>query len=165
MNRSYDQLKEMFWDLFRNAKCRAGHMVPFNQVRSFKDKLNPLEQETLNQLINDLFTDGFITETPNDGRPQGFVLTEMGYNKIYKVRSDTQLENEIMNRFPHNCRVRDIIRMPSLWIDLKENLNPKEYDKMTNIIENLINKEYISYEKSPFECLRLEQNGFDYIYR
>ena len=165
MSKNKDQLREMFWDLFRSSKCRTGHMVPYRTYQSsIYDHLNPIEQDSIRQVIQELFEEGKIAWTPEGGL-QGFVLTELGYDMIYKVRSNSQLEDEIMNRFPQNCKVGDIIRVPSLWIDLKKELNPKEYDKMVDIINGLIDKAYISYEKTPFECLRLEQTGFEYIYR
>ena len=75
MSMSYNQLKELFWDLFRNAKCKAGHMIPFRSVRfSLMDKLNPVEQDTLNHVIEDIFNEGLIKETPGDGGLQGFQL-------------------------------------------------------------------------------------------
>ena len=162
---SNSQLSELFWDLFRSSKCRPTHMVPYRTYEvSLFDKLNPVDQVNIKQVISKLFEDGLIAWTSQGGL-QGFVLTELGYDMIYKVRPNSQLEDEIMNRFPHHCKVGDIIRVPSLWIDLKKELNPKEYDLMLDIINSLIDSEYISYEKAPIECLRLKQKGFDYIYR
>lgn len=162
----YNQLKELFWDLFRNAKCKAGHMIPFRSVRfSLMDKLNPVEQDTLNHVIEDIFYEGLIKETPGDGGLQGFVLTEKGFDEIYDTPANSELEEVVMDFFRKaNCNVGHVIKLAPLWISLQNDLNPKEYDKMVDIINGLIDKEFISFEKTPFECLRLEQKGFEYIY-
>lgn len=159
-----EQLKDAIMHQFEEQNRRDNEIITMRFWRfTFIPNLNPIEQDMFYGCVNELIDEGKITYE-KDGL-ECLRLTQKGYDVIYEVRADSQLEDEIMNRFPHNCRVRDIIRVPSLWIDLKKELNPKEYDKMVDIINGLIDKAYISYEKTPFECLRLEQKGFDYIYR
>ncbi|MDR7208805.1 hypothetical protein [Flavobacterium piscis] len=62
-----------------------------------------------------------------------------------------------------NLRDNDIIMM-RVFINLEYKLPPKQRDVFYEAINELITEEYIIYEKSTPECLRLTKKGYDYIY-
>ena len=162
--KSKEELKNTIMHQFEEQNCRANDIVPMRYwYFTFLRSLNPKEQDMFEECVNELVNEGKIIYEKEV--LECLRLTQDGYEDLYKVRADSQLEDEIMNRFPTNCRVGDIIRLSTMLTELRKELNPKEYDKMIDIINGLIAKGYISYEKTPFECLRLEEKGFEYIYR
>ena len=64
-----------------------------------------------------------------------------------------------------NSKTGDILMMRNLNNGIFRTLNPKEQDEAENTINSLIDKGFITYEKSALECLRLTELGFNSLYK
>ena len=63
-----------------------------------------------------------------------------------------------------NSKAGHILMMNNLNFGLIQNLNPVEKDLFVQAVNNLINKELITYEKESPECLRLTDKGYETLY-
>ena len=83
------------------------------------------------------------------------------------MKSDKELAEYIFDIFrAAHCKAGHIVMMRTFEIKLREDLNPKEQEKIIDVANRLIKNGYIEYEdgKRGIECLRLTKKGFDYIY-
>jgi hypothetical protein len=87
------QIAEQIFDSFRNAQCKAGHIVMMRNIQfGIIDKLNPKEKEMFYTVFNGLIFTGYFNYE-KDG-PESIRLTEKGYDYIYddeKVESMLKL--------------------------------------------------------------------------
>ncbi|MBR3959991.1 MAG: hypothetical protein IKJ81_08105 [Bacteroidales bacterium] len=97
MSRRKSELAEMFLDMFRKTNCRTGQgfMTRNLQFQLF-DKLNPVEKDAFDEVLNDLYTNGYF-EVDSIEKPSFFKLTQKGYDYIYddKALLDCCFDNEI----------------------------------------------------------------------
>lgn len=83
------------------------------------------------------------------------------------MKTDKQLAEFILDMFRSaKCRAGHIIMMRTFRTKVREQLNPKEQDKVVDTANALIENGYIIYEDSSqgIECLRLTDKGYGYIY-
>lgn len=97
MSRRKSELAEMFLDMFRKTNCRIGQgfMTRNLQFQLF-DKLNPVEKDAFDEMLNDLYTNGYF-EVDSIEKPSFFKLTQKGYDYIYDDNAllDCCFDNEI----------------------------------------------------------------------
>lgn len=78
------QLAEYIFDFFRDAQCKAGHIV---MMRNFwfasQRNLNPKEQEKVVEIANKLIENGYITYEDASHGIECLRLTQKGYDYIY----------------------------------------------------------------------------------
>ncbi|MFN8238585.1 MAG: toll/interleukin-1 receptor domain-containing protein [Chitinophagales bacterium] len=63
-----------------------------------------------------------------------------------------------------NCKKGEIVPMRTFRFGLLTKLNPKEKEIFSTVINGLIFTGYITYEPDGLECIRLTEQGYDYIY-
>lgn len=77
--RSDEELEDIVLSKFRRMNCREGQGYMTRILQNEYSRLNPIEQDRLNELYDKLVEDGFIEESGND-----FIkLTRKGFDRIY----------------------------------------------------------------------------------
>ena len=76
------QLEEIIWGLFRESRCKVGHIVPMQTLRTrIRGKLNPKEEVLLDEILGKHIEEGYYTY---ESEPlEGFKLTQKGFDHIY----------------------------------------------------------------------------------
>lgn len=156
--------EELIKNLFRQANCKAGHILPMRNIRvSILSRLNPEEQKRCIETINDLITSGFCTYE-KDGL-ECLRLTEAGYSGLYPKRSLMELEDLFLNLFKkNNCRVGQGF-MERQLTNLRQGMNPEDAKTIIDAVNNLIQTGYCIYETQPTGFFKLTQKGYDRIYK
>ena len=159
-------MEEKIFDLFRQAKCKVGHIVPMRNIRlDLMQTLNPVEQQQLGNVLQRLESQGYFTYEAD--KFECLRLTQKGYDHIYKLCSmtDSELEEKIFDLFRQaKCKVGHIVPMRNIRLDLMQTLNPVEQQQLGNVLQRLESQGYFTYEADKFECLRLTQKGYESIY-
>ena len=159
-----DELKNKIMYEFEKANCKPNHIV---MMRTFIFRLfstlNPNEKELINDAVDELIQEGKVTIDP-DGKC--LRLTQIGFDGLYQnSESVGRLEEEVMDKFRKgNYRVGQGFMMQSITLTWMQELNPIERDRLITAINNLIRRRFISYDEGAY-MLKLEQDGYDYIYQ
>ncbi len=157
-------MEEKIFDLFRQAKCKVGHIVPMRNIMGLMQTLNPVEQQQLGNVLQRLESQGYFTYEADD--VECLRLTQKGYDHIYKPCSmtDSELEEKIFDLFRQaKCKVGHIVPMRNI-MGLIQTLNPVEQQQLGNVLQRLESQGYFTYEADDVECLRLTQKGYESIY-
>ena len=78
------QLAEFIFDMFRSAKCRAGHIIMMRTFRTkVQSQLNPKEQDKVVDTANKLIDNGYMTYEDGSQGIECLRLTDKGYGYIY----------------------------------------------------------------------------------
>jgi hypothetical protein len=81
------------------------------------------------------------------------------------MKSKTEIQELVLDLFRNtNSKPNHIIMMRTVTFSIYHKLNPKEQEIFSPAINELIEKEYLTYQKSKPECLRLTEKGYDRIY-
>ena len=76
------ELEEKIFDLFRQAKCKVGHIVPMRNIRlGLMQTLNPVEQQQLVNVLQRLESQEYFTYEADEF--ECLRLTQKGYESIY----------------------------------------------------------------------------------
>lgn len=162
-------IANLIMNRFKETNSRANHVIDQRWIlHGLLNKLNPKEQELLNPAISDLVDSDLISIDERAGG-QCLVLTETAFDYIYPINEQQVIEkiqNAILAEFRKtNSRVNHVLQ--GRWISqtLIPSLNPKEQELVDKAINEIIDKELISFEnRSGMDCLVLQQKGFDLIY-
>ena len=157
-------MEEKIFDLFRQAKCKVGHIVPMRNIMGLMQTLNPVEQQQLENVLQRLESQGYFTYEADGGKC--LRLTQKGYDHIYKPCSmtDSELEEKIFDLFRQaKCKVGHIVPMRNI-MGLMQTLNPVEQQQLENVLQRLESQGYFTYEADGGKCLRLTQKGYESIY-
>lgn len=160
-------MEELILQQFEKQKSKAGDILMMRNLQfGVFQKLNPKQQTDAKNAINSLISKGFITYEDRKNGPESLRLTETGFEELYQnSRSISDIENLVMKEFERqNSKVGHILMMRNLNFGLLQNLNPAEKDLFEQAVNNLINKELITYETESPECLRLTEKGFETLY-
>ena len=78
----------------------------------------------------------------------------------------TKIEDFLFELFREsNCKAGNILPMRNVRQRVRERLNPKEEELLSEVLQRQIEEGYYTYESGPLgECLKLTQKGFDHIY-
>ena len=161
-----EELKQLIMQQFENQNCKPNHVIPMRFWRNaFWSSLNPKEQDMFVDTVNELIEEKKI-RYEQEGL-ESLRLTEIGYNNLYhNSKSSADIEEDIMDMFRRgNYKVGQVIMMRAIMNAYYNSLNPKEQGLFVPAINNLIDKRYIYYLENSPEALRLEQAGYDYIYK
>lgn len=159
-----DELKNKIMYEFEKVNCKPNHIVMMRTfIFGLFSTLNPNEKELINDAINELIHENKITR---DLDGQCLRLTQNGFNGLYQdSASIEQFEEEVMDKFRRgNYRVGQGFMMQSITLTWMQNLNPIERDRLITAINNLIERQFISYDEGAY-MLKLEQAGYDNIYQ
>lgn len=75
-------MEEKILDLFRQAKCKVGHIVLMRNIRlGLMQTLNPVEQQQLVNVLQRLESQGYFTYEADEF--ECLRLTQKGYESIY----------------------------------------------------------------------------------
>jgi len=81
------------------------------------------------------------------------------------MKSKSQIQELVLDLFRYsNSKTGHIVMMRTVNLDVYQKLNPKEQENFSDSVNDLIKKEYLTYEASSPECLRLTEKGYDRIY-
>jgi len=155
---------------FAETNSKPNHVIDQRWIyHNLLNTLNPKEQELLNPAIDDLVKEKLITIEERAGG-QCLVLTEKGYDLIYPIDEQQvigKIQNVILSEFRKtNSRVNHVIQERWISMSLMPSLNPKEQELVEKSVNELIEKEQISFEnRNGMNCLVLQQKGFDLIYK
>ncbi len=161
-----EELKQEILQVFERQNRKANDVIPMRYwLHSFLTSLNPKDQDLFEQAANELIDEGKI-RYEEDGF-ECLRLTEDGFANLYpNSKSVYEMEEDIMDMFRRgNYREGQNIMMRVFIHSYYETLNPKEKPLFELACNNLIDKHYISYIEASPESLRLEQAGYDYIYK
>lgn len=161
-----DELKQAIMLQFERQNCGANNVIPMRYwLHSFLTDLNPKDQELFEQAANELIDEGKLRYEKEN--LECLRLTEYGFADLYlNSKSVQEIEEDIMDVFRRgNYRDGQNIMMRVFIHSYFDTLNPKEKPLFELACNNLIDKHYISYIKESPESLRLEQAGYDYIYK
>ena len=160
-------MENLILNEFEKQNSKAGHIIMLQRLNfgAFQ-KLNPKQRDQIEPAINNLIDKGYITYEDGKSGPECLRLTELGYKQLYSNSYSTeQIESLIMKEFEkQNSRPGHILMIKNLNFGLFQKLNPKEREKLDDAINNLINKEYITYESGSLECFRLTEIGYETLY-
>lgn len=160
-----DQLKEKIMHEFEKVHCKENEFVLESTFQlALFPQLNPKEQDMFSRAIQELIEDNNIVFDSN-GSLLCYKLTTKGFNSLYKKsKSKEQLKEEVLDLFRKgNYRVGQAIRAQYIDLEWKPKLNPIEVKNLDEAINELIAKNFISFNKEAY-ALVLLQEGFDYIY-
>lgn len=159
-----NNFEEIIKNLFRQAKCKAGHIMPMRTIRmSLIDRLNPEEQKQCIDTINALIESGFCTYEKDS--LECLRLTEKGYEGLYPKQSISKLEDAILDIFRRtNCKVGQGFMERQLRT-LEQSLNPEDAKTLIDAANRLIQEGYCIYEAQTTGFLKLTQKGYDRIYK
>lgn len=77
----------------------------------------------------------------------------------------TKIEDFLFELFREsNCKVGHSMLMRNVSQRVRERLNPKEEELLSEVLQRQIEEGYYTYESGPLECFKLTQKGFDHIY-
>ena len=158
-----NNFEEIIKNLFRQAKCKAGHVLPMRTIRmSLINRLNPEEQKLCINTINALIESGFCTYEKDS--MECLRLTEQGYEGLYPKQSITALADTILDIFRRtNCKVGQGFMERQLR-SLEQNLNPEDAKTLIEAANRLIQEGYCVYETQTSGFFKLTQKGYDRIY-
>ena len=136
--------------------------------KQFLPQLNPKEQDTYQDAVNELVNEGLI-EVDKRAGGQALVLTKDGFDKIYDInKSETKkkIKNSIMSHFEdRNSRPNQVITLRWVRNKLVRNLNPKEQNLVEESINDLEKSGLIEFDKRALgECLVLTDAGYETLY-
>ena len=160
-------MEKLILEQFEKQNSKAGHILMMRNLKlGLFQKFNPKQQEEVVNAINSLINKGYITYEDGKSGPECLRLTELGFENLYQnSKSTSELEKLIMKEFEkQNSKVGHILMMRNLNFGLVQNLNPVEKDLFVQAVNNLINKELITYEKDNLECLKLTEKGYKTLY-
>lgn len=81
------------------------------------------------------------------------------------MKRERQIAELIFDKFrADNCKTGHIIMLNLLQFNLIDKLNPKERELFPIVLKGLINTGYLTYENISYECIRLTEKGYNYIY-
>lgn len=155
-----ERIKEEILDIFRRAKCRAGHMVPY---RTIVFKFRQTQTEFM-PALNALQDEGFIEF--RDGTLPAFFLTTKGYDQIYKASTDNQLRRMVLDLFVRQrCSAGQGFMFRTLNTVIIGNLNPKDQDRILYVLDKMIDdKEIIvDFENNYPVFVKLTEIGYQSI--
>lgn len=79
------ELRDLLMNMFRDQNCKVGEIIPIRSITfNLMNTLNPMEQDRMDDVTNQLIADQFITY--EDGRQGGLPcirLQQRGYDYIY----------------------------------------------------------------------------------
>jgi|GEM_PF-3429766 hypothetical protein len=80
--KSIRQLEEIIFDLFRESRCKVGHIVLMRTLLArIRGKLNPKEEVLLDEILGKHIEEGYYTY---ESEPlECFKLTQKGFDHIY----------------------------------------------------------------------------------
>lgn len=154
-------IKETIFDLFRRSKCKVGHMVPMRTINNIFMRQQVDYRPTVEQLIQE----GYVEY--KDGSLPGLFLTERGYEAIYDCRSDKQLMDLVMDQFRKTmCKVGQGYMFRTLKMAVIDNLNPKEQSRIYEVLDNMIDDDFITveFENEYPTFMKLTEKGYHHIY-
>lgn len=156
--------EEFIKNLFRQAKCKPGHIVPMRTINnSLLNRLNPEEQKQCIDVINNMIESGFCTYEKD--KLECLRLTDKGYEGLYPKKSISELEDVILNLFREtNCKIDEGFIERHLR-NLERDLNPEDSKTLIEAANNLIYEGYCIYEAQPSGFFKLTQKGYDRIYK
>lgn len=156
--------EEFIKNLFRQAKCKPGHILPLRTIKnSLINRLNPEEQKRCIEDINRMIESGFCTY--DSGTLECLRLTDKGYEGLYPKKSLSELEDVILDIFRKtNSKVGQGFMERQLR-NLERDLNPEDSKTLIEAANHLIQDGYCIYEALPTGFLKLTQKGYDRIYK
>lgn len=157
-------MEELILQQFEKQNSKAGHILTMKNLQfGLFLKLNPKQQDEAENAINSLIAKGFIVCEVGKNSPDCIMLTEIGFDKLYKnSKSVLDIENLIMREFEkQKSKAGHTLTIRNLNFGLIQNLNPIEKDLFESAVNNLIDKELITHEH---ECLRLTGKGYQTLY-
>ncbi|MEJ5053700.1 hypothetical protein [Sphingobacterium sp. MYb382] len=160
-------MEELILNEFEKGKLKTNEIIPLRNLRfGLLSKLNPKQQDQAADAINSLITKEYITYEDGTQGIECIRLTQGGFDALYqKSMSVDDIEKQILSEFEdQNSRAGSIVMLKKLNFGLLQNLNPKEKSLFNDAIQNLIDKEMITYESGSLECLRLTEKGYDALY-
>ena len=156
--------EEFIKNLFRQAKCKPGHIVPMRNINnSLLNRLNPEEQKQCLEVINNMIASGFCTYEKDT--LECLRLTDKGYEGLYPKKSLEELEEVILDIFRRtNSNVGEGFMERQLR-NLERDLNPEDARTLIEAANNLIQEGYCIYEAQPSGFFKLTKKGYDRIYK
>ena len=156
--------EEFIKNLFRQAKCKPGHIVPMRTINhSLINRLNPEEQKQCIDVINNMIKSGFCIYEKD--KLECLRLTDKGYEGLYPNKSLEELEKVILDIFRKtNCKTGEGFMERQLR-NLERDLNPEDSKTLIEAANNLIQEGYCIYETQPSGFFKLTQKGYDRIYK
>ena len=160
-------MEDFILSIFEKRDSKVGHPVMMRELAyNYFSNLNPKQQDQAYEAINSLIDKGFITHEDQNKNMECLRLTQLGYDNLYQNSRDvSDIEKMIMREFEkQNSRPGNVLAIKNLNFGLVQNLNPLEIERFEPAINNLIDKELITYEKNGLECIRLTERGYETLY-
>lgn len=162
-------MEELVLQQFEKQNSKAGDILMLRSLNfGLLQGLNPKEREQIDPAIDSLIEKGFMTFEDGKSGPECFRLTDLGFENLYRNSKNVeQIERKILEEFKkQKSRSGDILLLRNLNFGLLQNLNPKEKEKFEKAVNNLIEKEFMTYEdgKNGLECFRLTDLGYENLY-
>lgn len=156
--------EEFIKNLFRQANCKIGHVLPMRTIRmTLIERLNPEEKKQCIESINNLIEEGFCTYEKDV--MECLRLTEKGYEGLYPKRSVSELEDMILSIFKRtNCNIGEGFMERQLR-NLEQSLNPEDSKTLIDAANRLIQEGYCIYENQSPGFFRLTEKGYNRIYK
>lgn len=163
------EIAQLFLANFHRTNSKPNHIIDERWIRhTLMGQLNPKEQALVNDAINELVEQGFVT---TDNRNGAFcvVLTEKGYDHIYPINENEVIEkigSAILFQFAKlNSKPNHIIEERWFQHNLIKTLNPKEQDFVNPAIDKLIKRGVVTTDnRNGMFCVVLTEKGFNEIY-
>lgn len=154
-------------DRFIKEKAKANHAIGISWfIHNFIGQLTQQEKPLFEQAVYNLKERNLVKIVSK--AEKSIVLTEEGYDEIFKVNvpdAINKIETKILNRFVYQkSNVNETILEHWLIHNLKDELNPKEFELVEKAINSLGEKGLVNKENRNGYCLVLTKKGFDLIY-
>lgn len=155
-------VREKIFDLFRNSKCKVGHMVPMRTISNVFLR----QQIDYTPVVKELISENLV-EYKGDNLP-GLFLTQKGYDHIYTLTPDSQLKQMVLNLFINtNCKVGQGYMYRTLDNAVISKLNPKDRDRIFIVLDKMIDDDEItvSFENDYPLFVKLTEKGYSLIHQ
>lgn len=150
-------MRERILEIFKKQKTPVNGFVMNRVFSTFIRTLNPREQDEFPTALQGLLDEGYIETRDGD-----YILTQEGYNYIYRDYTLNETEEIILNVFrEHKIRAGQIL-MQNTFTILQNRLERIHFDNFNNAINSLITDGLITI--TPQRHFMLTQNGFEHIY-
>lgn len=161
------KIREYVLGLFKEQKSRPGHILFMRDLRYIiMAKQTEEENKIFIEELNKMIRDGVLSYERGFGGMDSLRLTQKGYNELYDCRKEYEIAISFMQMYKNKkLRNREILMSQTINIEFIPTLNPKEKDLFLQILETLLNKNFISFDNHTPSAkgFCLLEKGFRYL--